>query len=168
MKEAWPVRVHSANHCPLTHPDGPLQVFFGGEWLGDVVLQQGRGGVVKGGCHGNWHTPKCEFLKCEKKSRRLTGSWWRRGTRTWQGQESPTTAGGGLRTVLGDFCPHLEGLPVDGTCSVIFIFPLRHPHLLKGVQWRQDGAAAERTVGSHPIFHSNKLWQMKSYPIHVE
>lgn len=38
---------------------------------------------------------KCEFLKCEKKSRRLTGSWWCRGTRTWQGQESPTTVVGG-------------------------------------------------------------------------
>lgn len=38
----------------------------------------------------------------------------------------------------------LEGLPVDGTCSVFFIFPLRHPHLFKGVQRGQDGATAKR------------------------
>lgn len=139
-------------------------------WLGDVLHRWGEG--LKRRLSWKLTHIKCEFLKCEKKSRRLTGSWWRRGTRTWQGQESPTTVGGGLRTVLGEFCPRLEGLPVDGTCSVFFIFPLWHPHLLKGVQWRQDGAAAERTVGSNHtflhIFCSNKPGQMNSYPIHVE
>lgn len=39
----------------------------------------------------------------------------------------------------------LEGLPVDGTCSVLLVLPLRHPHLLEGVQRRQNGAAAEMT-----------------------
>lgn len=62
---------------------------------------------------------------------------------------------GELRAVLveptGRGPPRLEGLPVDGTCSVFFIFPLRHPHLFKGVQRRQDGAAAERTRGFHQM-----------------
>lgn len=53
--------------------------------------------------------------------------------------------GGDLRAVLGAIAGRrrrLEGLPVDGTCSVFFVFSLRHPHLLKGVQRCQDGAAA--------------------------
>lgn len=60
--------------------------------------------------------------------------------------------GGDLRAVLGAIAGRrrrLEGLPVDGTCSVFFVFSLRHPHLLKGVQRCQDGAAAggqDRTV----------------------
>lgn len=43
---------------------------------------------------------------------------------------------GELRAVLVETTgrgPRLERLPVDGTCSVFFIFPFRHPHLFKGV-----------------------------------
>lgn len=38
----------------------------------------------------------------------------------------------------------LEGLPVDGPCSVLLILLLTDPHLLKGVQRRQDGATTQR------------------------
>lgn len=72
--------------------------------------------------------------------------------------------GGGLRAVLerGEGRSHdvgspsrLEGLPVDGTCSVFFIFTLRHPHLFKGVQRRQDGAADP--CGVQPLLRSRDL-----------
>lgn len=41
----------------------------------------------------------------------------------------------------------LEGLPVDGPCSVLLILLLTDPHLLKGVQRRQDGATTQNTRG---------------------
>lgn len=148
----------------------------------------GKRGRIKmkknGGKYRNWRILTWQFLWVGVgwQSRRLTGVYddrgWCRGTRMWQVQESPTVwLGGGLRAVLVETTgrgPRLEGLPVDGTCSVFFIFPLRHPHLFKGVQRRQDGAAAERTrwfsqmssVASNEV--NSELWGLNSYPIHVE
>lgn len=66
-----------------------------------------------------------------------------RRVRGWR--EGAEQGGGGA--VLGVFRAMagnavLEGLPVDGTCSVFLILPLGHPHLLEGVQRRQDGTSA--------------------------
>lgn len=128
---------------------------------------------------------------------------WRRAAAEGPGDDRYPLMGGGPGGLWGQFwgaitgCqPLLEGLPVDGTCSVLFIFPLRHPHLLKGVQWCQDGASVgvggggyysleqqslrqrENTdvcfmiSGSwniHLCFSSlTRLTQVDSYPIHVE
>lgn len=57
--------------------------------------------------------------------------------------------------VWGQVWSRLEGLPVDGSSSVLLVFPLGHPHLLKGVQRRQDGAADP--CGVEPLLGSRDL-----------
>lgn len=75
----------------------------------------------------------------------LQGDWGAEGECGQGGVLRAVLMGRGWRSRGAD--PNLEGLPVDGTRSVFFIFPLGHPHLLKGVQRRQDGAAAGEERG---------------------
>lgn len=94
-----------------------------------------------GSCHEEWCASCC------------------RGIRDVGLGDRAVLMGGGWRIYNAN--PNLEGLPVDGTRSVFFIFPLGHPHLLKGVQRCQDGAtvrgeravnSGERTQGSDPKY----------------
>jgi len=93
--------------------------------------------------------------------------WCRRAR--WCLGSSPAVWWGRLRAVLrGWGCGTcLEGLPVDGTCSVFFIFSLRHPHLFKGVQRCQDGAAAKgerlQSAGFWPTNTNKECEDLQAY-----
>lgn len=117
-------------------------------------MEGGQRRRKEGGTYGEVHTVMCGFSLVGGSK---AGSFVEK--RTMQRYPDVTGAGvsdsmtgGGLRAVLGvgawaGIGTILEGLPVDGTCSVFFILALRHPHLFEGVQRRQDGAAAETTGG---------------------
>lgn len=117
------------------------------EWWGAHTLR-GLSRRWWAGWEGVERSRKCTWVGGR---RRGTLRQYDRGDSRGGGREGAEQEAGGGRRGPGSL---LEGLPVDGTCSVLLVLPLRHPHLLEGVQRCQDGAAAETRefMGLHVFF----------------